>query len=84
MGPMDLYLRKVIHPQATDSYRVLLKTDDGAEIEIGSIRLGLQHNGLDVGHRHRDPNARRRRSGPWQGPRGLHETVSRGMGAVQR
>jgi hypothetical protein len=37
---MDLYLRKVIHPQAHDNYRVLLK-DDGLEVEIGSI--GIQH-----------------------------------------
>ena len=37
---MHLYLRKVIHPQAHDNYRVLLK-DDGLEIEIGSI--GIQH-----------------------------------------
>jgi hypothetical protein len=37
---MDLYLRKVIHPQAIDNYRVLLK-DDGLEVEIGSI--GIQH-----------------------------------------
>jgi hypothetical protein len=32
-----LYLRKVIHPQARDNYRVVLK-DDGLEFEIGSIR----------------------------------------------
>jgi hypothetical protein len=31
---MDLFLRKVIHPQAHDNYRVLIK-DNGAE--IGSI-----------------------------------------------
>jgi hypothetical protein len=37
---MDLYLRKVLHPQAHDNYRVLLK-DDGLEVEIGSI--GIQH-----------------------------------------
>ncbi len=37
---MDLYLRKVVHPQARDNYRVILK-DDGQEIEIGSI--GIQH-----------------------------------------
>jgi hypothetical protein len=29
-----LYLRKVIHPQARDNYRVVLK-DDGLELEIG-------------------------------------------------
>jgi hypothetical protein len=33
---MDLYLRKVIHPQAIDNYRVLLK-DDGLELAIGDI-----------------------------------------------
>lgn len=37
---MDLYLRKVIHPQARDNYRVILK-HDGIETEIGSI--GIQH-----------------------------------------
>ena len=37
---MDLYLRKVIHPQARDNYRVLLK-DDGLEVEVGPI--GIQH-----------------------------------------
>jgi len=26
---MDLYLRKVIHPQAHDNYRVILKLDEG-------------------------------------------------------
>ena len=37
---MDLYLRRVIHLQAHDNYRVILE-DDGDEIEIGSI--GIQH-----------------------------------------
>jgi|SRR5882672_954920 len=32
----NLYLRKVIHPQAKDNYRVVLK-QDGTEVEIGSI-----------------------------------------------
>lgn len=36
---MDLYLRKVIHPQARDSYRVTLKGDEGLETEIGSIGI---------------------------------------------
>ena len=36
---MDLYLRKVIHPQAHDNYRVLLKDDD-LETDIGSIGAG--------------------------------------------
>jgi len=35
-----LYLRKVIHPQVHDNYRVILKLD-GSEFEIGSI--GIQH-----------------------------------------
>ena len=39
---MDLFLREVIHPQAPDNYRVILK-DDGTEIEIGSI--GAQFDG---------------------------------------
>jgi hypothetical protein len=37
---MDLYLREVVHPQAHDNFRVILK-DDGLEVEIGSI--GIQH-----------------------------------------
>ncbi|HZR86505.1 MAG TPA: hypothetical protein VFB02_06860 [Bradyrhizobium sp.] len=37
---MDLFLRRVIHPQAHDNYRVILK-HDGTEFEIGSI--GIQH-----------------------------------------
>jgi hypothetical protein len=37
---MDLYLRKVIHPQTHENYRVILKRDDG-EVEIGSI--GIRH-----------------------------------------
>lgn len=35
---MDLYLRKVNHPQARDNYRVILKSDDD-EVELGSIGL---------------------------------------------
>jgi hypothetical protein len=42
LGRMDLFLRKVIHPQAHDNYRVLFK-DDGVEIEVGSI--GIQFDG---------------------------------------
>ena len=38
---MNLYLRKIIHPQAHDNYRVILKRDDG-EFEIGSI--GVEHS----------------------------------------
>lgn len=33
---MDLYLRKVDHPQAVDNYRVILKIDE-TEYEVGSI-----------------------------------------------
>ena len=33
---MALYLRKFIHPQAHDNYRVILKRE-GDEVEIGSI-----------------------------------------------
>jgi hypothetical protein len=40
MDAMDLYFSKVVHPQAHDNYRVILK-DDGLEVEIGSI--GIQH-----------------------------------------
>jgi hypothetical protein len=36
-----LYLRKVIHHQANNNYRVILKDGYGLEIEIGSI--GVQH-----------------------------------------
>jgi hypothetical protein len=39
---MELFLRKVIHPQARDNYRVILK-EDGVEIQLGSI--GVQHGG---------------------------------------
>jgi len=37
---MNLFLRKVNHPQAHDNYRVVAK-DDGPEIEIGSIGVRL-------------------------------------------
>jgi hypothetical protein len=43
---MELFLRKVIHPQAHDNYRVIVK-DDGAEIEVGSI--GVQFDGWHWG-----------------------------------
>jgi len=42
---MDLFLRKVIHPQAHDNYRVVVR--DGDEIEIGSI--GMQFDGWTWG-----------------------------------
>lgn len=35
----DLYPRKVIHPQARDSYRVVLKIDGDDECEVGSIGI---------------------------------------------
>jgi hypothetical protein len=35
---MNLYLRKVIHPQVHENYRVVLKLDDD-EFEIGSIGI---------------------------------------------
>jgi hypothetical protein len=38
---MDLYLRKVVHHQASDNYRVILKGDQD-EVELGSI--GIQRN----------------------------------------
>jgi hypothetical protein len=46
---MDLFLRKVIHPQAHDNYRVLVN-DDGDEIEIGSIGVQFEgwHWGIDA------------------------------------
>jgi hypothetical protein len=37
---MNLNLRKVVHPQAHENYRVVLKLD-GDEFEIGSI--GIRH-----------------------------------------
>jgi hypothetical protein len=42
---MDLFLRKVIHPQAHDNYRVVVR--DGDDIEIGSI--GVQFDGWTWG-----------------------------------
>jgi hypothetical protein len=51
---MDLYLRKVDHPQARDGYRVILKDDEG-EIELGSIGIqektalnSVWHWGIDT------------------------------------
>jgi hypothetical protein len=35
---MDLYLRKIRHPQARNNFRVILKLDEG-EIEVGSIGI---------------------------------------------
>jgi hypothetical protein len=80
---MDLYLRRVIHLQAHDNYRVILK-DGGDEIEIGSI--GIQHAAgarsfwrwaIDtvVPMRGLEARARSRR---------LYATVSGGVGALLR
>ena len=43
---MDLFLRKVQHPQARNNFRVIVKTKDG-EVEIGSI--GVQFDGWHWG-----------------------------------
>jgi hypothetical protein len=43
---MELFLRKVIHPQAHNNYRVILKDED-VEIELGSI--GVQFDGWHWG-----------------------------------
>ena len=46
---MDLFPRKVIHPQAHENSRVLLQ-DDGVEIELGSIGVQFEgrHWGIDT------------------------------------
>ncbi len=41
--PTTLYLRKVNHPQATDNYRVILKSEEAEDVEIGSIGVNLYH-----------------------------------------
>jgi hypothetical protein len=41
-----LYLRKVVHSQAHDNYRVIWR--DGIEVEIGSI--GIQHGSAGAQH----------------------------------
>jgi hypothetical protein len=77
-----LYLRKVIHPQARDNYRVVLKSD-GLELEIGSI--GIQHGngatefwawGIDTVHSDQGSGSRGQR----QRPQGLHAAVQGGLG----
>jgi len=45
---VDLFLRKVIHPQAHNNYRVLLK-HDCEEFEIGSIGSGRPRSGSPCG-----------------------------------
>ena len=58
---MDLYLRKVHHPQARNNFRVILKLD-GDEIEIGSIgtqsttAINSVCTNLDMWHRQRRPD----------------------------
>ena len=43
---MELFLRKIIHPEARNNYRVIVKNDD-VEIEVGSI--GVQFDGWHWG-----------------------------------
>ena len=49
MDRMDLYLRRVRHPQARESYRVIVKLH-GEEVEIGSIgpQFGAWRCGIDT------------------------------------
>jgi hypothetical protein len=54
---MDLFLRRVIHPQSRDNYRVVVK-DGGDEIEVGSI--GVRFDGWSWGNRYGHSDARRR------------------------
>lgn len=44
MRGMDLFLRRVHHPQARNNYRVVVKLDDG-EIEVGSIGIQTTNTG---------------------------------------
>ena len=71
---MNLNLRKVIHPQAYDNYRVVLKLD-GDEFEIGST--GIQHGAAWI------PSSRCSfwRSKERQEPQGLHAAVQGGLAA---
>ena len=46
LAGMNLYLRKVVHPQAHDNYRVVLKRD-GDEFEIGSIGVQFDRRQRD-------------------------------------
>ena len=62
---MDLYLRRVIHPQTIDNYRVIMK-DGGEHFEVGSIRRPTRDwraDVLGVGHPHHGANAGWRRGG---------------------
>jgi hypothetical protein len=31
---MNLFLRRVVHPQATDNFRIIFKDSDGTDFEI--------------------------------------------------
>ncbi|HKD74202.1 MAG TPA: hypothetical protein VKB76_01855, partial [Ktedonobacterales bacterium] len=79
---MALYLRRVIHPQAHDNYRVILKPDEG-ECEIGSI--GIQYGrvrswGIDTVI----PMHALETQGERQEPQRLHATVQRRLGPPRR
>src|SRR5215831_13318654 len=83
-GPcgMNLYLRKVVHTQAHDNYRVILKCEE-SEFEIGSI--GIQDGaawawGIDTVIPMRDHETQ----GEGSDRRGLHEAVQGSLGAVCR
>lgn len=82
---MDLFLRKAIHPQARDNYRVILKDRDGLEVEVGSI--GIQHGSggsvfwawaIDTVLPMRDIH----RTRSWQWSRRLHKAIQSGLGEV--
>ena len=51
---MDLYLRRIDHPQAHDNYRVILKLTSGRfagdDIEIGSIGIQSTTGTTEVWH----------------------------------
>ena len=77
---MNLYLRKVIHLQTHDNYRVILKRDSD-EFEIGSI--GIQHGaawawGIDTVIPMRAHETQRGR----QRSQGLYAAVQGCLGAI--
>jgi len=79
---MDLYLRKVIHPQAHDNYRVILK-DDGLDVEVGSI--GIQHgSGVTEHWAWGIDTVIPMRTHRTQGRGRLHAEVQRGVDQVRR
>jgi len=78
---MNLYLRRVVQPQAHENYRVILKLD-GDEFEIGSIGVQLGAAwawGIDT-----VIPMRAHEAGGRQRSQGLHEAVQGGLGAVYR